>query len=510
MFPLMVSSQSVSAGSRKSFYRQFCLATFLFVFALGFVPGVADESLAQESMAQTKPVPRPPAQAPAGSAPARLTPPRPVPEASYILSRVLKNGLEIVVYEDHTVPLVTVEYANRAGSSVETPADSGLSHFMEHLFFKSNQAMVDKEPYLQHIGQMGISYNGTTVEEQCTEYLTALSSNLSPALHFLRDAAEHPLFLPADVDSERLVVLHEFDDKDSNPYMGLTREMTQRLYYKYPNRKNPIGSRDVVQHATPEQLKAFRARYWVPNNSVIVVTGDVKPEEAFAQVAELFGDWPRGADPLVGANAVVHPPLPQSSGTVLEGAVQNVFFEIGWQGPSVSNDVTATYAADVFSFILRQSGSRFQRALADSGLATNVDLGYYTQRNVGAINLVMSTSPEKARAAIKAAQNEVAHFNDPGYFSDAELQNAKTLLSADELFSREKPSEYAHVLSFWWASTGTDYFKHYHANLAAVTRADVSRYLTTYILGKPHVSIVLLSHENQQKVHLTTSEVMGQ
>ncbi len=493
MFSPISSSQPVSAGSRKSFYRQFCLAIFLFIFAI-------------ESLAQTKPVPRRPAPAPARPAPA----PRPVPEASYILSRVLSNGLEIVVYEDHTVPLVTVEYSNRAGSSVESPAESGLSHFMEHLFFKSNQAMVDKEPYLQHIGQMGISYNGTTVEEQCNEYLTTLTSNLNPALHFLRDAAEHPLFLPADVDSERLIVLHEFDDKDSNPYINLSREMTQRLYYKYPNRKNPIGSRDVVQHATPEQIKAFRTKYWAPNNSVVVITGDVKPEDAFAQVTQLFGDWPRGTEPIAGADAVVHPPLPQSSGTVLEGAVQNVFFEIGWQGPSVSKDATATYAADVFSFILRQSGSRFQRALTDTGLATNVDLGYYTQRNVGAISLVMSTSPEKARAAIKAAQNEVAHFNDPAYFSDAELQNAKTLLSADELFSREKPSEYAHVLSFWWASTGTDYFKHYHTNLAAVTRADVARYLETYVMGKPHVSIVLLSHENQQKVRLTSSEVVGQ
>ncbi len=501
MFPFIARSQSVCAGSRGSFYRQLCRVTLVLILALGLAPAFAIESLAQ-----TTPAPRRPAPAPVRPEAA----PRPVPEASYILSRVLSNGLEIVVYEDHTVPLVTVEYSNRAGSSVESPAESGLSHFMEHLFFKTNQAVVDKEPYLQHIGRMGISYNGTTVEEQCTEYLTTLSSNLSPALHFLRDAAEHPLILPADVESERLVVLHEFDDKESNPYLKFNRAATERLFYKYPNRKNPIGSRDVVQKATPEQIKAFRARFWVPNNSVVVVTGDVKPEDAFALVTQLFGDWPRGADPFAGTEAVVHPPLVQSSGTIVEGAVQNVFVEIGWQGPSVGKDTMGTYAADVFSFILRQSGSRFQRALADSGLATNVDLGYYTQRNVGAINLVMSTSPEKARAALKAVQNEVAHFNDPAYFSDAELQNAKTLLSADELFSREKPSEYAHTLSFWWASTGTDYYKHYHSNLAAVTRADVAKYLATYIVGKPHVSVVLLSHENQQKLGLTASEAVGQ
>jgi len=94
---------------------------------------------------------------------------------------------------------------------------------------------------------------------------------------------------------------------------------------------------------------------------------------------------------------VEHPPLPKSEGVIIKQPVQNVIVELGWQGPSIGKDDAATYAADVFSFILRQPNSRFQRALVDTGLATNVGFGYYTQRNVGPINLVAQTTRTKRR-----------------------------------------------------------------------------------------------------------------
>ena len=102
---------------------------------------------------------------------------------------------------------------------------------------------------------------------------------------------------------------------------------------------------------------------------------------------------------------------------------------------------------------------------------TGVSLGYYTQRNVGPIQMSLQTTPEKARAAIRAAYEEIAHFTDPDYFTDEELESAKTILEAEDLFDREKPSEYAHTVSFWWASAGIDYFRSYLSRLRAVARA---------------------------------------
>jgi zinc protease len=182
---------------------------------------------------------------------------------------------------------------------------------------------------------------------------------------------------------------------------------------------------------------------------------------------------------------------------------------LGWQGPSIGKDDAATYAADVFSFILRQPNSRFQRALVDTQLATGVNLGYYTQRNVGPINLIIQTTPDKARAAVRAAYQEVAHFSDPDYFTDEELESAKALLEADDLYSREKLSEYTHTISFWWASTGLDYFRGYLKRLRATSRMDVSRYIKTYIQGKPHVGLALLSEESAKTSGLTEGDLIG-
>jgi zinc protease len=489
-FSLIPRLGSRNRLSRRRFFSLFLIHDLVLAFALS-------------ASAQTRPAPHP-----------GPTTTKPVAEARkepvIFVSKVLANGLEIVVFEDHSVPLVTVEYTNKAGSFVETPADSGYSHLMEHMFFRTNKAEKDQEEYVGHLGQLGISYNGTTREEACSEYMTATSNNLGTVLHVLRDAVRYPLFTPEEVNREREVVIGEFDRSQSNPYSSANKEMTHLMFSKYPNRKDPLGDRDVVRQATPEHLRALWARYWVPNNSVVIITGDAKPADAFALAEQFFGDWQKAADPFAQFPLVQHPPLARSTGAVLESPIQDVIIEIGWQGPSIGQDTTATYAADIFDFILRQPNSRFQKTLLDSGLANNVALGYYTQRNVGPITALMVTSPEKARAAVKALQNEIAHFTDPGYFSDQDLQNAKTLLNAQQLYEREKPSEYAHTLGFWWASTGTEYYKGYAGHMADVTRADVRKYLETYIAGKPHVGIALLSHEAQQQLHLTANEVIGQ
>ena len=428
---------------------------------------------------------------------------------SLLKSKVLPNGLEIIVYEDHSIPLVTVDYVVKAGSMVESLNESGLSHLDEHIFFKSTAAVKNHESYLTNIGQMGITYNGSTTEEHCEEHVTSLTAYFPVALHFLRDAARYPLFDPDEVATERSVVIDELTRNEGNPFSQITNEMTTRLYYQYPNRKLPSGSKTVVANATTDFLRAFYSRYYVPNNSALVIAGDVTPAEAFKQAESFFGDWPRAADPFAANPLPQHPPLQKSSANILQGPIQNVIIEFGWQGPSIGKDNAATYAADVFSFVLRQPNSRFQKALVDSGLATVADLGYYTQREVGPINFIAQTTPDKARAALLAMQNEISHMGDPNYFSDQELHDAKVLLSMSDLLGREKTSDYAETLGFWWASTGIDYFRGYQPTLAAVTRADIARYLQTYILGKPRVTLVLLSPDAQQHIQLKLEEVLG-
>ena len=116
---------------------------------------------------------------------------------------------------------------------------------------------------------------------------------------------------------------------------------------------------------------------------------------------------------------------------------------------------------------------------------------------------------DKAQAALKAVYNEVAHFNDKDYYTDEQLDSAKALLEADDLYSREKFDEYAKTLGFWWSSTGVDYFRGYLGNLRKTSRADISRYITTYIQGKPHVSLALISEQAQQQAKLTPEDLIG-
>jgi zinc protease len=427
-----------------------------------------------------------------------------------LVNRVLSNGLEVIVLEDHSVPLVTIELAVKNGSYTEPPELNGLSHLYEHMFFKSNRSVANQEDYLKRIGQMGIAYNGQTQTELVNYYYTTTSPNMRVAMQFMRDSARWPLFDRNEFEREREVVIGEIDRNESNPYFYLSREINDRLFYKYPSRKNPLGNRQTVSTATPDMMRLIQGRYYVPNNSALVVTGDVKAEEIFKLTQDLYADWPRTEDPFVKYPAVEHPALPKSDGVIIKQPVQNVVIEIGWHGPSIGKDNPATYAADVFSFILTQPNSRFQRALVDTGLVNGIGIGYLTQRNVGPISIIAQTSPEKARAATQAIYNEIAHFNDKDYYTDEQLESAKALLAADDLYSREKLSDYAHTLSFWWASTGLNYFRGYQENLQRTTRADISRYVTTYIQGKPHIGVALISEEAQQKAQLKPEDLIGQ
>nr|MBA2339045.1 insulinase family protein [Pyrinomonadaceae bacterium] len=357
--------------------------------------------------------------------------------------------------------------------------------------------------------QIGLVFNAETSTELVNYYFTTTSPNIGIAMRFMRDAARYPLFDERQFEQERQAILGELDRSESNPYGYLGRAMNDRLFYKYPSRKNPGGNRETVSKATTDTMRLIQSRYYIPNNAALIVTGDASPDAAFRLATDLFGDWKQSEDPFVKFPPAEHPPLPKSEGAIIRQPVQNVVIQLGWHGPSIGKDNAATYAADVFSFILQQPDSRFQRALVDSGLVSGVGVLYLTQRNVGPITITVQSTPDKARAAVQAIYDEIKRFNEPGYYTDEQLESAKALLEAEDLYSREKLSSYAHTLSFWWASTGLDYFRGYHANLRRTSRADISRYVTNYIQGKPHVGLALMSDEAAQSSRLTPEDLIG-
>ncbi|MEO8042746.1 MAG: pitrilysin family protein [Acidobacteriota bacterium] len=462
------------------------------------------------------------------------------------VTKTLSNGLEVIVLQDTSVPIVTVELAVRNGSFTEPPEFNGLSHLYEHMFFKPNIAVqlygcensaqrstlasnpmcsralamkskIGDTSYLKDSDEVSV-YNGTTREEIVNYFFNTTSQYLGTAIRFINDSVRYPSFDEQDFENEKRVVIGEIDRHDANPYGYLELAMIQKLFYKYPSRKQPAGTRESVSAATTDKMRTIQARYYVPNNSALIVTGDAKPEEVFQLAEQIMGNWERRpVDPFKEFPLVEHPPLPKSEAVIIEKSVgeedadqgQNVFVELGWQGPSVGKDDAATYAADVFSYIVSQPDSRFQRKLVDSGLAASAGLGYYTQRNVGPINLIMVTRPENSKKLLAATYTEIADFTRPDYFTDEELESAKTILESNDLFDREKASEYAHTLGFWWSSTGVEYFRTYHSKLRAVTRADINRYIKTYIQGKNRVALALASPEAKKRAALTEQDLIG-
>jgi zinc protease len=437
-------------------------------------------------------------------------PTQPATTESLIVNKVLPNGLEIIVLPDSSVPIVTIEFACRNGSFTEPLELNGLSHLYEHMFFKPNQAVRKGEEYTKNIDSLGFFNNAETHEEVVNYYFNTTSPHLETAIRFMKDSVRFPVFNADELDAEKEVVIGEIDRNESNPGFFLKRTMDEKLFYKYPTRKTPLGTRATVSSATVEKMKTIQSRYYVPNNSALVITGDVNAEKVFALAEQYFGDWkPRDPEPFKEFPLVEHPPLTKSEGYIVEQPIQLAVIQLGWHGPSIGKDTKGTYVADVFSYILAQPDSRFQRTMVDSGLTVGAGLNYYTQRNVGPISLQVVTTPDKAKEALKKVYAEIDKFTQPDYFTDDELSNATTLLESRDLFSREKLSDYSHTLSFWWSSTGIDYFRSYYKNMRQTTRQDINGYIKTYIQGKPFIAVALISKEAQSQIKLTESDLIG-
>jgi zinc protease len=238
----------------------------------------------------------------------------------------------------------------------------------------------------------------------------------------------------------------------------------------------------------------------VPNNSALVITGDVDAAKIFARADALYADWKKGPDPFVKFPLVKHPPLPRSEVVVIEQPVSTFSGEIAWQGPSTAGPgVELTYAADLLGVALREPSSRFQKALVDSGACVHAGLSWYTQHNVGPINASFEAAPDKIDACVAAVFAELPKIKEASYLSDEDLENAAHSLEIERAQEREKSSAYAHTITFSWASTGLDYYRSYLDRVKQVTRADIARFLDGYVLGKPFVFGAMLSPEMAQK-----------
>lgn len=420
----------------------------------------------------------------------------------------LDNGLEVLTIEDNTVPLATIEITVRNGGYTEAPEFDGLSHLYEHMFFKANKDIPSQEAYLERVNELGISFNGTTSGERVNYYATLSSDKLNEGLEFMNSAIRYPLFLKQEMINENPVVDGEFQRNESNPVFFLFQDSEHKMWGDLYSRKNVIGDHDVILNATTEKMKAIQAKYYHPNNSIIVVAGNVKHEDVLKRVNAIYGDWKRSDfDPFEKYPIPEFKPLEKSSYFITENEnATTPIALIRWHGPDTRSDIPATYAADVFSFITSQNSAKFQQEMIDSGLAYQINLGYTTNKYVGPIQLFLVPNPAKIKEAMAKLEEHIAQWNSDDYFTDEQMETAKTQLAIQDAYGKEQTSEFLHTVTYWWSSASIDYYTDYVANLEKVTRADIKKYVETYIQGKPKVVGLLLSPKMKEDMEIESLE----
>jgi len=426
-----------------------------------------------------------------------------------IRQRVLPNGLEVIVVPSGGVPIATVELVVKNGAFTQAPEYAGLAHLFEHMFFKANDTYPEPDAFIDRAADLGAAFNATTREELVSYYLTVVADSVEGGMQFLNAALRGAQFRADELAREKQVVLGEYDRAESSPWFRLDETIGRQLWGSFWSRKNTIGDRRVLADVTPEQMRTIRDLYYVPNNSALIVAGEVQAERIFAQAERIFGEWPRGADPFVRAPIPAVPPLAESRGVIVEERVNAVTVQIQWHGPSASADQDATFAADVFSDVLNQPTSRFQQRLVESGLWHGVVVNYYTLNHVGPITVSGQTSPERLREALKALDAELAATLEPGYFRAEELEAVKANRAVTTAFGQERASENAHTIGFWWSVIGLDYHLRYVDEMAKQTPAQLQAYARRYIIGKPRITGVMLPEGAKARLRLTEQELAG-
>ena len=414
----------------------------------------------------------------------------------------LANGLEVVVVKDSTVPLVTIEIACRNGSFTETDDYNGLSHLYEHLFFKANKDYPSYESFTNKSNELDINSNARTQEEVVNYYFTLPSTNLKAGMKFMNSAIRYPKFAKAEMSQENEIVNAEFTRHESSPLFALMEANSRHMWGSNYSRKNVIGNHDVILSATPAKMDSIQAKYYWPNNAILVIAGDVNPEVAFAEAENIFGSWKAsGFDPFQKWPIPEMKPLERQDYFIVESNKTPIpYFLFSWHGPDTRNDVPATYAADVFSFIVNQNGSKMKQALINSGLAQQADVNYYTQKYTGPISFMVSPNPAKIKECYEEVLRQISLWDKDDYLSDIQIERAKRLLSIEQVKRREVTSDYAHLLSFWWASASVDYYTHYEENLNKITRKDLLDYVRKYIKDKPYCAGLMLDKATIQAV----------
>jgi zinc protease len=423
-------------------------------------------------------------------------------QATGLKTFTLDNGLEVFVLENHTVPLARIEISFRTGGISQTPQTAGLFHLYEHMMFKGNRVYPNQTALAAAMRDLGVSdWNGGTTVEAVSYFFTVPSDRADKGIEFWADAVRYPLLDPAELATEKDVVVSEILANFSDPANQYGSALMSAMFWKYPWRKDVGGSEALVRAATVPVLKQIQQTWYVPNNAALFVGGDVDPAAVQAAVQKYFGDWKRTRDPWA-SPPPADPPLPKDR--LMVAADEQMYsglvsVDLRFRGPDTMRSASSTYVADVWTKLLEDPNGRFRSDMWEKvpGQYNKdyISLDYLTRRDGGTIGFSTYLVIKPGESTFKRVQALKTAFLDemkamasnPAYFSTSQYALLKQQLADERVWERETADQFVGTLSFWWAAASTKYYLGYNDALAKVTPADIGRFLTATIVGRPSI-----------------------
>lgn len=275
----------------------------------------------------------------------------------------LDNGLQVILHQDKTAPVVTTAVMYHVGAKNEDPERTGFAHFFEHLLFEGTEN-IEKGSWFKIVSSNGGSNNANTTDDRTYYYENFPSNNLELGLWLESERMLHPIIDQKGVDTQNEVVKEEKRLRvDNAPYGQILAEVKKNLYKKHPYRWATIGSMDHLDAATLEEFRAFNDKYYVPNNATLVVAGDIDIEKTKKMIQDYFGPIPKG-EPVEEINIIEEPITEQINATYEDPNIQLPAIVTAYRTPSMKDK--DAYVLDMISSVLSDGkSSRLYKKLVD-------------------------------------------------------------------------------------------------------------------------------------------------
>jgi zinc protease len=404
----------------------------------------------------------------------------------------LDNGLEVLILEDHTVPLVTVQAWYRVGSRNERPGITGISHFLEHMMFKGT-TKYGPGMYSQLIQRYGGTQNAFTSHDMTAYYAVLPAARLELALDLEADRMTNLLFDPDEIKSEREVVKEERRLRENAPTGPMYEVLSGLAYMAHPYQWPVIGWMSDIEDITREDLLSHYKTFYVPNNATVIIVGDVTAAQTLELVQRYFGPIPKG--PTI---PPVRPPEPPQLGEYraeVPRPAALATLAIAFHIPAF--DHPDALALEVLSQILSQGqSSRLYRELVyQQQLAASVDTDADLRVDPGLFTVVSTVQAGKAPAEVEEAiYQQLAHITEES-IADSELQKAINQAQSSFIFRQDSIQQQGFTIGFFHILQSYKVVNEYLERLRRVTKQDVARVARTYLtrINRTVVTIVPMS-----------------